>query len=95
MAFGLSPYNIKRTSLQRPVKGQNESFLYFSICSCSNIVNYAHPPLLVGRSVVMARLCSFVRNNGCKFEQDNPMVVGLKLSSSARLYPVMAVELHL
>ena len=53
------------------------------------------PPLLVGRSVVMARLCSFVHNNGCKFEQDKPMVVGLKLSSSARLYPVMAVELHL
>ena len=23
------------------IKGQNESFLYFSICSCSNIVNYA------------------------------------------------------
>ena len=23
------------------IKGQNESVLYFSICSCSNIVNYA------------------------------------------------------
>ena len=23
-----------------PIKGQNESFSYFSICSCSNIVNY-------------------------------------------------------
>ena len=22
------------------IKGQNKSFLYFSICSCSNIVNY-------------------------------------------------------
>ena len=31
----------KSQAVSKSLKGQNESFLYFSICSCSNIVNYA------------------------------------------------------
>ena len=41
LGFLLSTLQSYQIHQNPTVKGQNESFLYFSICSCSNIVNYA------------------------------------------------------